>query len=103
MKYLLLLGLPVLAACTNSERTAPYSIKNVPADQAGGFECDATAVQYAVGQKASIALAQALMTKSGALTLRWVPPRSAVTMDFSPIRLNIGYDDAMTVNLVTCG
>ena len=92
-----------LASCAAPEREAPYTTEKVPAAEAGGFECDAAPVQYAVGKHTSPALAQELMTKSGASTLRWIPPRTAVTMDYSAVRLNISYDDNMIINRVSCG
>lgn len=93
----------LLTGCANPEREAPYTTEPVPVEQAGGFECSAEAVQYAVGKKTSVALAQELIAKSGATTLRWIPPRTAVTMDFSSVRLNISYDDNMVIDRVSCG
>lgn len=98
-----LLAAALLTGCAIPEREAPYSIEKVPVAQAGGFECDAAPAQYAVGQKTSINLTRELMAKSGASTLRWIAPRTAVTMDFSPVRLNISYDDNMVINRVSCG
>jgi len=103
MKYLTPLALIALTGCVSPEREAPTTTEKVPATEAGGFECDATSTQYALGQKTSVALAQELMAKAGASVLRWIPPRSAVTMDYSPVRLNISYDDAMVIDRITCG
>ncbi len=89
--------------CTSPEREAPYTTEKMPAEKAGGFECTAEPVQYAVGKKTSAALAQELMAKSGASILRWIPPRTAVTMDFNSVRLNISYDDNMVIDRVSCG
>lgn len=93
----------LMTGCATPEREAPYTVEKMPVDKAGGFECTAEPVQYAVDKKTSVALAQELMAKSGASILRWIPPRSAVTMDFNPVRLNIGYDDNMVVDRVSCG
>ncbi len=93
----------MLTGCTNPEREAPYTTDKVPVEKAGGFECTAEPVQYAVGQKTSVALAQDLMAKSGSSLLRWIPPRTAVTMDFSAVRLNVSYDDNMVIDRVSCG
>lgn len=103
MKYLTPLALIALTGCVSPEREAPYTTEKVPETQAGGFECDATTAQYALGQKTSVTLAQELLAKAGASVLRWIPPRSAVTMDYSPVRLNISYDDAMVIDRITCG
>ncbi|MEP7349515.1 MAG: I78 family peptidase inhibitor [Sphingorhabdus sp.] len=93
----------LLTGCTTPEREAPYTTERVPVEKAGGFECTADPLQYAIGQKTSVALALELMAKSGATILRWIPPRTAVTMDFNPARLNISYDDDMVINRVSCG
>ncbi len=56
-----------------------------------------------VGRKADEALGQELLKASGAKTLRWGPPGSAMTMDFRPDRLTVSYDEAMTVTRASCG
>lgn len=93
----------LLTGCANPERTAPYTTEKMPVDKAGGFECTAEPVQYAVGKKTSVALAQELMARSGASLLRWIPPRTAVTMDFNSVRLNISYDDNIVIDRISCG
>lgn len=103
MKHFIPLGLILLSACASAERNAPYTSQEIPAAQAGGFECTAKSAQYGLGQTASVALAQELLSKAGATILRWLPPRTAVTMDYSPVRLNISYDDAMIITRITCG
>jgi hypothetical protein len=103
MKYLLLFIALGLAGCTAPAQEAPYTTIPVPEKEAGGFECSAEAAQYAVGQKTSVELAAELMQKTGSKTLRWIPPRSAVTMDFRNDRLNIAYDDAMIITQISCG
>jgi hypothetical protein len=103
MKYLRSLIVLGLAGCTAPAQEAPYTTTPVPEKEAGGFECSAAAAQYAVGQKTSVELATKLMQKTGSKTVRWIPPRSAVTMDFRNDRLNIGYDDAMIITQISCG
>lgn len=99
-----LLSLPLLlAGCASFAQEAPYTTTPVPEKEAGGFECSAQAAQYAVGQKTSVELATELMKKTGSRTLRWVPPRTAVTMDFRSDRLNIAYDDSMVITQISCG
>ncbi len=93
----------LLTGCAAPERNAPYTTDKVPIAEAGGFECDAAPAQYAIGQKTSTALSQGLMAKSGASVLRWIPPRTAVAMDYSSIRLNISYDDNMIIDRISCG
>ena len=40
---------------------------------------------------------------TGARTLRWGPPRSAMTMDYRQDRVNVMYDDTYKSTQVTCG
>jgi hypothetical protein len=89
----IVLALPLLAACAS-----------VP--EAGGSPagtCDAGAVQALLGELASAEMGALLLEASGARTLRWAPPRSALTMDYRPDRLTVGYDDAMIITEATCG
>ena len=81
--------------------TAMDGAERVP--MAGAGECDAEATQTLRGQQATQALGAEAMRLSGARSLRWIPPNSAVTMDFRPDRLNIEYDEAMGVTAIRCG
>ena len=65
--------------------------------------CNAEPGQLFVGQKADGASGLAIRQATGADTLRWAPPRSAMTMDFLEGRVTVAYDDAMTITAVTCG
>lgn len=65
--------------------------------------CKGEALQQFVGQKVSAELGAAALKTSGARTLRWAPPRSAVTMDYRPDRLTISYDDDLKVTTIGCG
>lgn len=66
-------------------------------------ECDASGVQGNVGERATTRLGTELLAATGAAQLRWVPPRTAVTMDFRPDRLTVSYDDDMLVERISCG
>ena len=65
--------------------------------------CDATEAQAMIGKRATADLGAELLAVSGARALRWVPPRTAVTMDFRPDRLTVSYNDAMTIERISCG
>ena len=65
--------------------------------------CKADAAQSYIGQTATADVGGALVKASGARTLRWVPPRSAVTMDYRPDRVNVTYDDAYKIARISCG
>lgn len=86
-----------LAAC--SAPTPPAS--EVPAMPPG--TCQAEPAQGLMGSKASASAGADLLRMTGARTLRWVPPRSAVTMDYRADRLTVGYDDDYTIIRISCG
>ena len=91
------LPLLVLAACT--------SIMKQPVESAGAPEalCNAGKLDSYVGQTATADIGAKMLTQSGAKILRWVPPRTAVTMDFRTDRLTVSYDDAMMIQRIGCG
>lgn len=90
-----LLALTLLPACTTTSMGEP--------PLAGGGTCSAEDLQSAVGKRATAALGAELLAQSGARTLRWGPPRSAMTMDYREDRLNVSYDDDMVIERVNCG
>jgi hypothetical protein len=45
----------------------------------------------------------AILTASGARTLRWGPPNSAWTLDFREDRVNVQYDERLIIERITCG
>lgn len=87
-----------LAACTQ-ERPPVESTPPPPTEAV----CSADAVQSYVGQAATPDLGGAILKASGARTLRWGPPRSAMTMDYRVDRVNVMYDDAYKITQVSCG
>ena len=89
---------PLMSACAT---TAP----DVPAEPERRLpgECDATPVQSLIGSRATGEVGARLLAETGAKTLRWVPPRTAVTMDFRPDRLTVRYDDNYTITSIACG
>ncbi len=89
-----------LAGCALNP--APPAADRPPAGVAGGL-CDAAPAQGYIGQQASTEVGAAILTASGADLLRWGPPRSAWTMDYRETRVNVRYDDAMTIIEITCG
>lgn len=78
-----------------------------PADEAPPVHdvtgtCQREPGQRFLGMKATAELGREILTATGATILRWVPPRTAVTMDFNPSRLTVSYDDAMVITKVSC-
>ena len=93
-----------LCACVTAEATPP------PQDSREGMpvrepeaSCNADAVQSHLGHTASAEAGEVLLAESGARQLRWAPPRSALTMDYSPDRLTVSYDDDMRITQIVCG
>ena len=66
-------------------------------------QCDASDAQGMLGQRATAATGAELLRVTGASELRWVPPRTAVTMDFRAYRLTVSYDDNMIIERIACG
>ena len=77
---------------------------NGPPDSTGDPEgpCKAEPGQALIGQKATGEVGRQLLKATKATTLRWVPPRTAVTMDFRPDRLTVSYNDDMVIERVSC-
>jgi hypothetical protein len=65
--------------------------------------CEAEPGQPFVGQRATAEVGAAVQKATGAGTLRWGPPRSAMTMDYRVDRVTVAYDDAMAITRVSCG
>lgn len=78
--------------------------KKTPAQIAkANYVCDAKELQVLVGEQANDNTGKLALKKSNAKVLRWIPPNSAVTLDFRQDRLNISYDDEMQIQRVSCG
>lgn len=99
MKLPALAIVALLGASACTQGTPPP--ENLPAMPEGS--CNADAVQSHVGHKASAASGAELLRLSGARALRWVPPRTAVTMDYRADRLTVAYDDDYTIVRISCG
>ena len=65
-------------------------------------DCHAEPGQRFVGQKATGEIGKQLVSATGAHVLRWVPPRTAVTMEFRADRLTVSYDDDYVIQRVSC-
>ena len=87
-----------LAACSGSD--APVESTPTPPAET---TCNADAAASFVGQTATGDVGAAIVKATGARTLRWGPPRSAMTMDYRQDRVNVMYDDAYKITQVTCG
>ena len=65
--------------------------------------CNADSLTALVGRPASAELGAEAQRSSGATRLRWIRPGDAVTMDFSPARLNIHLAAQNNVECFACG
>ncbi|MDF1835011.1 MAG: I78 family peptidase inhibitor [Alteraurantiacibacter sp. bin_em_oilr2.035] len=90
-----------IAATGCTTANAPPQVEP-PARQLEG-ECDASAVQNHLGHRATADVGSQLLEMTGARQLRWVPPRTAVTMDYRADRLSVTYDDDMKIVTIACG
>lgn len=94
-----LAGALALSACaTPGEYVAPPL-----GSDADAVMCDAAPAQSHIGHKATADSGAELMRITRSKTLRWVPPRTAVTMDFRADRLTVSYDDTMIIERISCG
>ena len=88
----------LLGGCTAPEADVN---ENVPVHGAG--QCDASAAQDLVGRMARGDLGAEALARTGARTIRWIQPNSAVTMDYRMDRLNIELDGNNRVTAIRCG
>jgi len=88
----------LLAGCV---ATAPPADQAPPVHDIHGT-CRREAGQRFVGMKATEAIGREMLAATGAKILRWVPPRTAVTMDFNPSRLTVSYDDDYVITMISC-
>jgi hypothetical protein len=94
-------SLLIVALLTGCAATTPPADEAPPVRNIEGT-CQREPGQAFVGKRATAALGREMLAATGATILRWVPPRTAVTMDFNPSRLTVSYDDAYVVTTVSC-
>jgi hypothetical protein len=97
MRFLAALPLFALAACA----TTPDN--DEPIEVAPQGECDVTAVEWMVGERADAVLGGRVHRITRSTSFRWIPPRTAVTQDYRPDRVNVVYDDDYVVTRIYCG
>lgn len=91
----------LMMVVTGCAGVPPAEAEEVPVHGAG--KCDASKAQQLVGKVRSKALGADALRRTGARTLRWIAPGTAVTMDFREDRLNIKLDGRNKVVAITCG
>ncbi len=68
-----------------------------------GGSCTTAGTDSYLGQRATTEIGTAIRTRTGAGIFQWVPPETAVTMDYRQDRVRVSYDRAMTITKVSCG
>ena len=93
-----------LIACASSEppKSSPITVDRVSIEDAGGFLCNDKSAQIYLGRKASSDIANKIINATGANTLRWIPPRTAITRDLREDRINIYYGDDLIITDIKC-
>lgn len=77
--------------------------ENAPVAREPAGNCSAEASQQYLGQKATLAMGGQLLEETAARRIRWVPPGTAVTMDYQPDRLTVSYDENYVIERISCG
>jgi hypothetical protein len=93
-----LAGLAALALTATGCASVPANGPERPP----GDTCRQADGQRFVGQRASAETASAILAATGATRLRWVPPRTAVTMEYAYGRATVSYDDNYAITTVSC-
>jgi hypothetical protein len=74
-----------------------------PAPPPATGTCVADRAQWAIGQAASASLLERARVDATASIARFIRPNEAITMEFSPARLNLYLDEHDVVRGVICG
>ena len=64
--------------------------------------CQAEPGQRFIGQRATLETGAAIVEATNSTRLRWVPPRTAVTMEYAFGRVTVSYDDNYAITAVSC-
>lgn len=86
-----------LAACATQPPvlTAPYPID--------GPQCDAERAHWAIGRAATADVVEEVRAATQSHAVRVIHPGQAVTMDYSPVRVNIHVNERNAITSITCG
>lgn len=105
IRWMLVAASLSLAGCAGLSGQAPEDEgpPPPPPPPAAVMSCKADPVQSYVGQIATPEIGARIAREAGARSLRWGPPRSAMTMDYRQGRVNVMYDDAFKITQITCG
>lgn len=91
----LLLVLGACAATPEMRTGGPYPPQPM--------QCDAERARWAIGREASAEVVEEVRAATQSQHVRVIHPGQAVTMDFSPVRVNIHVNERNAITRVTCG
>ena len=86
-----------LSACATQPPVlaAPYPID--------GPQCDAGRAEWAIGRAATAEIVEEVRAATQSRAVRVIHPGQAVTMDYSPVRVNIHVNERYAITSITCG
>lgn len=84
-------------------REAPAEPPPPPQSPVPGQSCSESNLHQFIGRERSPALESEMRRVSGAKVVRWVPPGTAITMDYSGDRLTVSLDSRNWVERLSCG
>ncbi|MEQ1549938.1 I78 family peptidase inhibitor [Sphingorhabdus sp.] len=99
MALALPLALVSLSGCIPATENAEAG--QIPPEQAGS--CDAAGLEQSVGKTLNSEFEAKLKSDAKASVVRVAPHNGAITMDYSPVRLNIFIDEARKIIRINCG
>lgn len=94
--------LPITAALLAMSGCATVPVDADPPVRQVADTCKADPGKQFIGQRASAETGAAILTATGSTRIRWVPPRTAVTMEYALGRVTVGYDDGYIITAVSC-
>jgi hypothetical protein len=98
MPRLLWLTPALLAACAS----APPPEIPVHGETPGHI-CNAAGTNSFIGRRGTSETGAAILRATNSAKLRWAPPGTMLTMDFSPSRVTIRLDTAHKIISINCG
>lgn len=89
------------SADTSTSGRLPPTAPTAPPAPSGS--CDETKAQFVIGERASQQLLDRARVAAGAREARFIRPNEAITLEFSPTRLNLNLNTKDVVLSVGCG
>ena len=99
MPRLLWLSPLLLAACATASPPAEIPVRG----EVPGRTCNAEGTGSFIGQPGTSETGAEILRATNSAVLRWAPPGSMMTMDFSPSRVTVRLDAANKIAAINCG